>query len=139
MRAALQRFERTGNPFAGSTEASSAGNGSLMRLAPVPMWHFPARDAMMDCAADSSRTTHAAAECVDACRVLAAILHRAFVGGSKADVVLAGADVESAHGSQRSRKATSAANVCRRSVGRATSSLADEITGLADRIHDRPK
>ena len=31
-RAALSRFEKTGDPFAGSTEPNVAGNGSLMRL-----------------------------------------------------------------------------------------------------------
>ncbi len=34
-RAALARFERTGEPYAGSSSDSSAGNGSLMRLAPL--------------------------------------------------------------------------------------------------------
>src|SRR5256885_8367047 len=38
VRAALKRFEQTGEPFAGSTDKYAAGNGSLMRLAPVPMW-----------------------------------------------------------------------------------------------------
>jgi len=36
-RNALFRFQETGNPFCGSTDARSAGNGSIMRLAPVPM------------------------------------------------------------------------------------------------------
>ncbi len=34
--AALRRFEQTGDPYAGSSDPKSAGNGSLMRLAPVP-------------------------------------------------------------------------------------------------------
>ena len=34
---ALSHFERFGDPFAGSTNPNAAGNGSLMRLAPVPM------------------------------------------------------------------------------------------------------
>jgi ADP-ribosyl-[dinitrogen reductase] hydrolase len=39
-RRALAVFERTGNPVAGSTNPQSAGNGSLMRLAPVAIyWH----------------------------------------------------------------------------------------------------
>ena len=37
-RQALERFERTGNPFAGSTDENTAGNGSLMRLAPVALF-----------------------------------------------------------------------------------------------------
>lgn len=94
VRTALQRFERTGDPFAGSTDASSAGNGSLMRLCPVPMWYFPDRMATMDRASDSSRTTHGTAECLDACRVLAAVLHAAFHGADKATVLLAGADLD---------------------------------------------
>jgi ADP-ribosylglycohydrolase len=35
-RAALQRFQRNGDPLAGSTDPYSAGNGCLMRLAPCP-------------------------------------------------------------------------------------------------------
>lgn len=35
---ALSRFERTGEPYCGSTDPTAAGNGSIMRLAPVPMF-----------------------------------------------------------------------------------------------------
>ncbi len=35
--AALRRFERDGNPFAGETHPRAGGNGSLMRLVPVPL------------------------------------------------------------------------------------------------------
>ena len=34
----LRRFQSTGDPYAGSTATNRAGNGSLMRLAPVPMY-----------------------------------------------------------------------------------------------------
>ena len=37
---ALERFRRTGNPLAGSTNPNSAGNGSIMRLAPVPIHYL---------------------------------------------------------------------------------------------------
>ena len=36
VRGALSRFEISGEPFSGSTDPQSAGNGSIMRLAPVP-------------------------------------------------------------------------------------------------------
>lgn len=73
-RAALQRFERSGEPFAGSTDPGVAGNGSIMRLAPVPIfYHRDPRDAIRY-AADSSRTTHAAPETVDACRYMAGLI-----------------------------------------------------------------
>lgn len=73
-RAALEAFERTGNPFSGPTDPDTAGNGSLMRLAPAPLffWRDPARAIAL--AAESSRTTHGARAAVDACRSLAALL-----------------------------------------------------------------
>ena len=71
---ALSLFERTSEPYAGSSDPDTAGNGSLMRLAPVPMYF--AGDAMeaIDRSADSSRITHGAAEAVDACRYFAGLL-----------------------------------------------------------------
>ena len=80
---ALSRFLRHGDPYAGSTEPRSAGNGSLMRLAPVPM--FFAGDAVeaIAKAADSSRTTHGAPEAVDACRYYAGLLIGALRGIDK--------------------------------------------------------
>jgi len=38
---AIARFVEIGQPFAGSIDEDSAGNGSLMRLAPVPIWASP--------------------------------------------------------------------------------------------------
>lgn len=83
IRAALERFERSQDPFSGSTDPRSAGNGSIMRLAPVPM--FFARhpeDAVKYCAL-SSQTTHAARLAVDACRYFGALLVGALNGDSK--------------------------------------------------------
>lgn len=87
--AALRRFDATGEPFCGLTEPHSAGNGCIMRLAPVAMFCFPDRELTIAMAADSSRTTHGTAECLDGCRLLAAILHQAFRGAAKDDVLLA--------------------------------------------------
>ena len=36
-RTALMKFEATGEPYAGGADPYSAGNGSIMRLAPVPL------------------------------------------------------------------------------------------------------
>ncbi len=88
---ALQRYRESGEPFAGSTDPHSAGNGCIMRLAPVVMFAFPDLEAAERLAADSSRTTHGAPECVDACRLLARILCRALEGRSKEEVLTAGA------------------------------------------------
>ena len=74
VRDALSRFERDGDPYAGSTDPQAAGNGSLMRLAPVPMYYQADPLAAIGRAADSSRTTHGARETVDACRYFAGLL-----------------------------------------------------------------
>ncbi len=84
---ALSRFQRTGEPFAGSEDPQSAGNGCIMRLAPVPMFFHPDVEALDRNAADSSHTTHGAAECIDACRLLARMISRALAGGSKDEVL----------------------------------------------------
>jgi len=83
---ALDLFQKTGEPFSGSDDPRSAGNGSIMRLAPIPLFFFPDLATIDDYAAQSSRTTHAAEECVDACRLLGRIIGRAVLGHGKAEV-----------------------------------------------------
>lgn len=89
---ALRRYRRDGNPWAGSSEPNTAGNGSIMRLAPIPMYFFPDLDDAERFAGESSRTTHGAAECIDACRLLARITCRALLGEPKDEVVLGDAE-----------------------------------------------
>jgi len=84
--AALNRFRQTGEPFSGSHDPHSAGNGCIMRLAPIPLFYYPDSAAAEAFAADSSRTTHGAGECVDASRLLARMLVRALAGQSKESV-----------------------------------------------------
>ena len=83
VRAALSRFERSGDPYAGSTDPKSAGNGSLMRLAPVAMYFAADLEDAVEMAEWSSRTTHGALEAVDACRYFAALLVGALEGTEK--------------------------------------------------------
>jgi ADP-ribosyl-[dinitrogen reductase] hydrolase len=73
-RDALSRFLRSGDPMAGSTDPHTAGNGSLMRLAPVAIRHHRNRPLLRDVAARQSRTTHAAPQAVEACVALAELL-----------------------------------------------------------------
>jgi ADP-ribosylglycohydrolase len=86
-RAALHQFERTGEPFPGSTEARSAGNGSLMRLAPVVLAFASDPKTAIDLAGRSSRTTHGASEAVDACRYFAGVLLGALQGRPKEELL----------------------------------------------------
>lgn len=84
---ALRRYERTGDPFAGSTNPYRAGNGSIMRLAPVPMFYARDPAAGIEACARSSRVTHATAAAVDACRYLGALLLGLFSVAAKEDVL----------------------------------------------------
>lgn len=87
VRQALDRFRLSGEPFSGLTHAWSAGNGPIMRLAPIPMFYSRTPDLAIQYAADSSRTTHRVAECVDSCRLFAGILLRALAGCSKLEIL----------------------------------------------------
>jgi ADP-ribosylglycohydrolase len=82
-RASLATYERSGKPWSASTDASTAGNGSIMRLAPVPMRYAATPRKAIELAAESSRTTHAAIVAVDACRYLAALTIGALDGATK--------------------------------------------------------
>jgi len=77
----LARFEATGEVLAGSTDAGEAGNGALMRLAPVAVATFDDAAEAHRLAALSSRLTHGAPQSVDACTFFAQILHEAFARG----------------------------------------------------------
>jgi ADP-ribosylglycohydrolase/protein-tyrosine phosphatase len=79
-RAALSRFTETAEPYCGSSNPQAAGNGSIMRLAPVPMFYlFDPVQALEKCAL-SSRTTHQASTAIDACRYFGALLAGALSG-----------------------------------------------------------
>lgn len=80
---ALRRYLDNQDPFAGSTDAASAGNGGLMRLAPVPMSYADDETAVFRYAGDSTRTTHGAQEAIECSRLFGLQLCAALHGGSK--------------------------------------------------------
>jgi ADP-ribosyl-[dinitrogen reductase] hydrolase len=84
---ALHRYKTTGEPFSGSTDPNSAGNGSLMRLAPVVMYFYPDRKQILHYSVESSITTHGATECIDGCRLFGDILFKALSGLDKDEVL----------------------------------------------------
>jgi len=87
VRYALDRYHRTGQPFSGSDSPNSAGNGSLMRLAPIPMYYFPDLEKIIHFAGESSRTTHGAPECIEACQLFAEMIDLALSGQSKDQIL----------------------------------------------------
>ncbi len=86
-RQALDRYCRTGDPLAGSTDPKTAGNGSLMRLSPVALRFWSDRTRLESAAAQQSRTTHGAQEAVDGCRAFAGLLADSISGKPRRDVL----------------------------------------------------
>lgn len=89
VRAALARFKVTGYPIAGSEDPYSAGNGSLMRLAPVAIRHWRDREPLFDTAIKQGRTTHGAREAIGACIAFVELLADAIEGKPRATVMKA--------------------------------------------------
>jgi ADP-ribosyl-[dinitrogen reductase] hydrolase len=87
VRSALTRYEQTGDPFSGSTDPHSAGNGSLMRLAPIPLAYRASPELAIHYAGESSRTTHAAPAALHACRYYTALVIGALAGRSKEELL----------------------------------------------------
>jgi ADP-ribosyl-[dinitrogen reductase] hydrolase len=86
-REALTRFEKTREPYPGSTDPERCGNGSIMRLAPMPLAYTSTPREAVELSAASSRTTHGARRTVDACRYLGALIVGAIAGTSKEELL----------------------------------------------------
>ena len=84
---ALSNFLDSGNPLAGSDDPLAAGNGSLMRLAPVPIFYRNDSSQAMRAALIQSETTHRATECLEACMFYTLLLVEA-INGHDAEYVL---------------------------------------------------
>ena len=84
---ALERFQESGDPFAGSDNPFSAGNGALMRLAPIPMYFLNNRKEVLEYSEKSSMTTHRAPESLQACRVFSWMIAEAMAGASKEKIL----------------------------------------------------
>lgn len=89
VRQALSGFEKTKEPYYGSTDPRSAGNGSIMRLAPVPLFYAGNPKLAVEKSGQSSRTTHGALTCVDACRYMGGLITGAVSGVSKDELLAA--------------------------------------------------
>lgn len=74
---ALEHFEKVQEPYCGPTDPRTAGNGSLMRLVPVPLFYANNPQLAVEKSGESSRTTHGALECVDACRYFGELIAEA--------------------------------------------------------------
>ena len=86
-RQALYLYEKTGQPYCGDKSRDSAGNGSIMRLAPIPVVYFKDPEKLTKYASLSSQTTHAAPQSVDACMYMATLMAGAIRGASKEELL----------------------------------------------------
>ena len=103
--AALKQFKYTDEPFAGSTHPLAAGNGGLMRLLPAILAAHPDLELTLFWARESTRTTHGAAECLEASELLALVIHH-LLGGATKDAALAAGE----GGPWKSKKIAALAN-----------------------------
>src|SRR5262249_41030903 len=90
--AALHRFQGSGDAWtSGDPSEVASGNGSLMRLAPVPIAYarlFPDRlDKLVERATESSRPTHASPQCLSACAYFGVVLAGLVHGLSREEVL----------------------------------------------------
>ncbi len=84
---ALRKFLITNDPFAGDTNPRSAGNGGIMRLAPIPMFYTDNIDDVLKHSADSSKTTHGALEAVECAMLFGSQLAAALKCHSKEQIL----------------------------------------------------
>jgi ADP-ribosyl-[dinitrogen reductase] hydrolase len=84
---ALSRYLADGEPLAGSPDPRSAGNGALMRLAPIPMYFMADAQATWHFAGESTRTTHGAAQAIACSQLFAWMLREALMGAPREAVL----------------------------------------------------
>jgi ADP-ribosylglycohydrolase len=90
--AGLQAYLRSGDAAtAGGTAERSAGNGSIMRLSPVPIFfaaHYPDRvDELLRHGYDSSLPTHRVTQATSACAYMTLVLAALLAGESRQTVL----------------------------------------------------
>jgi ADP-ribosyl-[dinitrogen reductase] hydrolase len=87
VRAALSRFAKSHEPYCGSSDPFSAGNGSLMRLAPAALFFAQRPLEAIERSGESSRTTHGALTAIDACRYFGGLIVGAVLGVAKQELL----------------------------------------------------
>eukprot|EP01100_Stratorugosa_tubuloviscum_P015428 TRINITY_DN8901_c0_g1_i1.p1 TRINITY_DN8901_c0_g1~~TRINITY_DN8901_c0_g1_i1.p1 ORF type:complete len:427 (-),score=188.68 TRINITY_DN8901_c0_g1_i1:29-1309(-) len=87
-RTSILKFKDTNEEYPSSSHEKRIGNGSLMRLAPIALAYVNyGPQILLNMAELSSRTTHGAIPCVDACRFFASLISGALQGKSKEEIL----------------------------------------------------
>lgn len=80
---AIENFEITTTPYSEYSNDHGAGNGSIMRLAPVPLFFNSNPLVAIEKSGESSKTTHKHPFCIDACRYMGGLILGGLLGESK--------------------------------------------------------
>ncbi|NBU63979.1 MAG: hypothetical protein EBS29_05685 [Chloroflexia bacterium] len=81
---ALYRYMITNHPYTTISTDHSAGNGSLVRVAPIGLFYATTPYAISECARDASRITHGAMASIHACQIVALLVARTLFCHDKA-------------------------------------------------------
>jgi len=84
---ALIKFMLERKVYCGPTNKRSAGNGSIMRLAPIPLLYANRPEEAIKKSEESSRTTHGTTTCLDACRYFGGLIVGAVNGVEKEELL----------------------------------------------------
>lgn len=95
VRHALIEYDERKKFYAGKTDEQSAGNGSLMRIAPVPIaFRCDCEDIksekfnnLINNAKNSSRTTHGENRCIEACVAYSLMINKAINNKTKEEIL----------------------------------------------------
>lgn len=93
---ALGSYVATGKVYAGLEAPNTAGNGSLMRIAPIAMYYRHDLTELLDITRLASKITHAAPEAIDACLAFVQILRNAYQGLPKNELLNGLREIEAA-------------------------------------------
>lgn len=83
----LMDFKKNKNTISTRANKNSAGNGSLMRIAPIALYNHSNIKQALAQAALSSYTTHALDICADACMMYAGLIHGALKNLDKDEIL----------------------------------------------------
>lgn len=84
---ALLTYRSGDDPYKAIISRHSDGNGSLMRLAPIPLYFRDDPEYGIHCAELSSRITHGSVLCADACKYYTGLIIGALNGVSKKELL----------------------------------------------------
>lgn len=87
-RKAVLAYKDSGVAYPDVEGETRAGNGSLMRLVPIVLAYYnQSPEVLLNMAVLSSRTTHTAQSCLDACQFYASLISGALLGKTKEELL----------------------------------------------------